>query len=120
MGKLINKHLKGSTLIEVITASIMFLIVFGVSFSTLSGLVPADNNALELIEADYRVSTIFRELSDGLHQDGKYDTQHSWGKISAILESYSDYSGLQQLSITVTFHNNRKGIISRYVVERFQ
>ena len=108
MGKLIGKHLKGSTLIEVITASIIFMVVFIASFSVLSVLTPANTNAIELIDADYRTSLIFRELSDGIHADGEYTTQYSWGKINATLEPYLEYPDLQQLSITVTFNNNRK------------
>jgi len=115
MGKL-----KAGTLIEVITASIIFMVVFIASFSVLSLLTPENRDAIELIDADYRASTIFRAFSNGQHQDGEYVTQYSWGKISATLEPYSAYSDLQQLSITVTFNNNRKRIIHKYVVERVQ
>ena len=120
MGKLIDNHLKGSTLIEVITASVLFLTLFIASFSILSALVPANRNALELIEADYRASLLFQELSDGTHQDGTYATQYVWGKIDATLEPYFPHNDLQQLSITISLHNNRKQIIYRYVVERVQ
>ena len=120
MGKITDSRLKGSTLIEVITASIIFLIIFVASFSVLSGLTPAENNAIELVDADYRASSVFRELSDGLHEDGSYNTQHSWGKINAILAPYPDYADLQQLSITVTFDKSKKRIVYKYVVERIQ
>lgn len=120
MGKIIGKCLKGSTLIEVITASIIFLIIFIASFSVLSGLTPADNNAIELVDADYRASFVFRELSDGLHEDGRYNTEYSWGKINATLEPYSDYADLQRLSITVTLTKSNKRIVYNYVVERIQ
>ena len=118
MGKMIDRRLKGSTLIEVITASIIFLIVFIASFSVLSGLTPAENNAIELVDADYRASSVFRELSDGLHEDGRYNTDHSWGKINATLEAYSDYADLQRLNITVTLAKSNKRIVYNYVVER--
>jgi len=118
MGKL--KYLKGSALIEVVTASVIFLAVFIASFSILSELTPADRNAIQLIDADYRASIVFRELSDGLHDDGDYNTRYSWGEINARLEPYAEYPDLQQLSITVIFNNSRKRIISNYVVERVQ
>ena len=120
MGKLISKHLKGNTLIETVTASVIFLIVFIASFSVLSALAPANTSGLEFIDADYRASGLYRELADGIHQDGEYSTQYDWGKISATLEPYFDYSDLQQLSITVTFNSNRKRIVYRYVVEKVQ
>ena len=120
MGPLMNKYLKGSTLIEAITASVIFLIVFIASFLILSRLNPANNNAIELIDADYRASIIFRELSIGTFQNGDYNSRYEWGEISATLEPYLAYSDLQQLSITVTFNNNNKRIIHRYVVEKIQ
>ena len=120
MGEIIDRQLKGSTLIEVITASIIFLIVFIASFSVLSGLTPADNNAIELVDADYRASSVFRELSDGLHEDGEYVTKYAWGKINATLEPYSDYADLQQLCITVILAKSNKRIVYKYVVERIR
>lgn len=120
MGKIIGWRLKGSTLIEVITASIIFLIVFIASFSVLSGLTPAENNAIELVDADFRASSVFRALSDGLHEDGWYDTQYSWGKINATLAPYPDYADLQRLRITVTLAKSNKRIVYNYVVERAQ
>ena len=120
MGKLMDGYLKGSTLIEVITATIIFMVVFIASFSVLSELSPTSDNALELIDADYRTSMIFRDLSSGVHQGGEYNTQYNWGRISATLEPYRTYSDLQLLSIEVTFNHNRKRIIHKYVVEKVQ
>lgn len=118
MGKIIDKRFEGSTLIEVITASIIFLIVFIASFTILSRLIPADNDAVERIDADYRVSTTFRELADGLHEDGKYAAKYSWGEVDASLEPYSEYADLQQLCITVSLRKSKKRIVYKYVVER--
>ena len=120
MGKITDRRLKGSTLIEVITASIIFLIVFIASFSVLSGLTPAENTAIELVDADYRASSVFRDLSDGLHEDGQYNTEYSWGKINAALAPHPDYADLQRLSITVIFSKNKKSLTYNYVVERIQ
>ena len=118
MGKMKIKYVKGSTLIEVLTASVIFLIVFICSFSILSTLTPGGNDAAELIEADVRAAALSHEWSDGRHPEGTHTETHPWGNVTARLEPYADYPDLQQLSITVVFTRNKKRIVYEQVVEK--
>ena len=120
MGKTITNIIRGSTLIEVITASIVWMAVFIASFSILTSLTSTKSHPEELIEADCRIRETYRKLSEGWYPEGEYCTQYSWGKIIARIRPYEEYPALLQLSITASFKTNRKQIVNKYVVEKKQ
>lgn len=111
-------RLKASTLIEVVTASVIFLIVLTASLSILARLPVGEEESRALIEADSVFALTLDELSDGAHPDGDYDASHLWGEINATLQPYDDYPDLQQLTLTATITNSHKRIHRSYVIER--
>ena len=120
MGKTVTNIIRGSTLIEVITASIVWMAVFIASFSILTSLTSTKSPPKELIEADCRIRETYRKISEGWYPEGEYCTQYSWGKIIARIRPYEEYPDLLQLSITASFKTNRKQIVNKYVVEKKQ
>lgn len=117
MAALKNVRLRGSTLIETLIASVIFLCVFVISLETLSRLTVRKNDSAILVEADYRAGQCRREFTSGGHEPGAYMREYPWGNITIILKPYRHYASLRELTITADIKNDAKRLEYRYIFE---
>lgn len=111
--------LKGSTLVEAIVASAIFLIIFIISLNTLNKIVIAGNSdEYALIEADYNMDICYSVYAGGTFPHGKYPADYSWGTIDVEIKQYGEYTDIDEIVITATINNNHKKMIRRHLVEK--
>jgi hypothetical protein len=106
--------LKGSTLIETIIASVVFMCVFVISLETVSRLTVRQDGSLALVEANRRMEECFREYAG--YDDGVYTREYEWGDVTVMLRPYRDYARLHEMVVTANVE--RKRLELRYVVEQ--
>lgn len=115
MGKL-NMCIKGSTVIEVIVASIIFLVIFTLSMDTLVRISSKSNTSIELIDAQSKVTDMYRLAIDNLEK-GQIEREYSWGRVVATIAQYKDYNDLKQITITATIKKSKQQLKRYYIVE---
>ncbi len=91
--------LNGSSTIEVITSSLIFMTVFVISLWTLSGLSLRGDNGYTILEAEAQLEARFEQYGNGTWPDNTYVDRFDWGEITTILSSYRDYDNIQQVSM---------------------
>jgi len=116
MGTL-RQRVKADTLVEVVVASVIFLIVFMIGFETLTRLTIREDEGLVLVEADRCIGECFREFSNGRYPLGQYERKYEWGSIEAVIAPYRDYRSLQMLTLKALLRENRRRIEYHYVIE---
>jgi len=101
----------GSSMIEAIVASAIFLLVFAVSLSTLTGLAIRDDETYELLEAERAMTDCFLRYGSGTMANGSYTDQFEWGEITTAIENYGDYEDIRQVSMRAVISGSRKSIV---------
>jgi hypothetical protein len=115
MGKL-KKRLKGSSMIEAIVASLIFLTVFILSLSTLTRLTLREDEGYVLLEAQRAMTDCFRRYGDGTRAQGSYTDKFGWGEITTTINVYGEYEVIQQISLRATLSGSRKTMEYRRLV----
>ncbi len=113
MGKLKQRSrlcLPGSSMIEAIIASLIFLAVFAVSLTTLTGLTLREDEGYVLLEAERALEACASRYGDGTRPDGTYTDTFEWGEITTVVSEYRDYEHIQQVSMRATLSGSRKTI----------
>lgn len=115
MGKL-NVCLRGSTLLETIVASVLFLLVFAISLETTTRLTASSRDAGILIEVDYRLNECFREYSSIKYFNGEYERTYDWGNIHVDISQYGSYKQLRHISLKACIANSHKVLEFNHIV----
>ena len=105
------------SLIEVIVASVIFLIVFVASLHTIVSLTTLQNDATVYIAADIAVKETYRKYTIGNIDTIKYKKEYSWGNITTELNAYDEYPWINELTIKVELSSGHREIIYRYLIE---
>lgn len=105
--------LKGSTLIEVIIASVIFMSVFAISLETVSRLTVRQDDNLALVEAGHRMEECFRDYAG--RDEGVYTREYEWGTVRVLLRPYREYERLHEMVITAEMKHKKMEL--RHVVE---
>lgn len=119
MGKLIAWNgvcLPGSTLLETIVASVIFLSVFAVSLETMSRMVASPRDTGIMVEVDHRLNECFRKYSSPLYTAGEYEQKYSWGTIYIALSRYKEYDRLRHISLRAVVVDSRRTIGFDHVI----
>ncbi len=109
MGKL-KRHLPGSSMIEAIVASLIFLAVFAVSLTTLTGLTLREDEGYVLLEAERALEACASRYGDGTWAENTYTDTFAWGEITTVITGYRDYDGVQQVSMRARLSGSRKTV----------
>jgi hypothetical protein len=112
----IKMRLKGSSMIEAIVASLIFLTVFILSLSTLTGLTLREDEGYVLLEAQRAMTDCFRRYGDGTHAKGIYTDEFEWGEITTTITGYGEYEDIQQVHLRAKLSGSRKTIEYRRLV----
>ncbi len=114
----IHLRLPGSSMIEAIVASLIFLVVFAASLSTLTGLNLRGDEGYVLLEAERALEDCSMRYGDGTWADDTYTDTFAWGGITTVVSEYRDYDGIQQISMRATLAGSRKTIERTRLVVR--
>ena len=112
------RRISGSTLVETMVASVIFLCVFVISLETVSRLTLSENDTVVLVEADHRIKENFRQYGDGRHEEGLYTREYDWGRVTVVIRPYVNYTDLQELVVTAHIESISKRLELRHIVER--
>lgn len=105
--------INASSLIEAITASVVFMVVFIISLQTLGRVGTNKDISIDLIDADYRIYATFLAVRKGATSDAyRYD----WGQITVIRKKYRDFNDLTELRIEATLAGNKRKIIRYFII----
>ncbi len=115
MAKLTSRF-AGSSIIEAIVASLIFLLVFVASLSTLTAITLRNDEGYVLLEAERAQINCFHNYGDGLKADGTYTDTFVWGEITTTIAPYHDYEGIQEVAMSVRLNGSTKTIEYRRLV----
>lgn len=103
-------------MIEAIVASLIFLTVFILSLSTLTGLSLRRDEGYVLLEAERAMTNCFRRYGDGTRARGTYTDEFEWGEITTNITGYGEYENIQQVFLRAKLSGSRKTIEYRRLV----
>lgn len=115
-----NSTLRADTLIEAIVASVIFLLVFGISLETISRLSLYHNQDPLFVEVDYRLKSCFEEFSGGSYEYAVYHRKYTWGTITIDIKPYKEYSGIQEITLSAKIKHRLQSIEYRHLVKEKQ
>lgn len=120
-GKKINRvrkrNLKGSSIVEAVTASVIFLLLFTIALQSVVGMSGKEVRATRFIEADKAYRKAIRECTEGVYATGRYSSYFEWGRMEVCLEPYGDRENLLKISVTVCPKNNSVQVIHRHIIK---
>ncbi len=117
----LNARLAGSSMIEAIVASLIFLTVFILSLSALTGLTLRKDEGYVLLEVERALTDCFSRYGDGTMAAGIYIDEFSWGHVTTKIEQYADHENIQQVVLWADISGSRKSIeYRRLVAQRFR
>lgn len=85
-----NRKLVASTLIETITASVIFMIVFIMAMDTMTRLLGFDSNDADFIVMENDIKKCRKEINQKELQPGKETYIYSWGEIELEIKNYKE------------------------------
>jgi hypothetical protein len=119
MGRLKLKYtVPGSSIVEVIVASIIFLAVFVISLSTVTGFTLRRDEGYVLLEAQRQLDDCIERYGDGTWPEDTYEETHSWGSITIRIIPYGEFDDIQTVVLTVYLDGSRKSIEHRLLTVR--
>ncbi len=114
----LKKRLAGSSMVEAIVASLIFLVVFVLSLSTLTGLTLRRDEGHVLLEVERALADCFLRYGDGSRAPGNHTDEFEWGTVTTVIEKYDDYENIQRVALRATISGSRKSIEYRRLVVR--
>ncbi len=95
-----KNRLEGSSLIEAIVASVLFLIMFIIAMETLTRVaVLPDSGGLLQAEADFRAC--INAFETETFPEGEYENEYEWGTIMILVSTYKDMPDVNEILFTV-------------------
>jgi hypothetical protein len=112
----LKMRLAGSSMIEAIVASLIFLTVFVLSLSALTGLTLRKDEGYVLLEVERALAGCFLRYGDGTGSQGSYTEDFKWGSVTTTIETYGDYENIGQVVLRAGITGSRKVIEYRRLV----
>lgn len=106
------------SLIEVIVASVIFLVVLTVSLHTVVSLTIKQTDDSIYIVADMAAKETCVKYTLGDIDEPEYVKEYSWGKIVAQIDAYDNYFGIEELTVKAQLLYGRREIVYKYLIER--
>lgn len=112
-----RRMLRGTSLLEAVVASAVFLTIFTLTISILPQLIVHEDDASLVVEAEYRVEEAFGRYETGVWPCGEYVERYEWGEVTVRVERHRDFSDVRHVSVTARIEGNRKRIVRERVME---
>lgn len=104
----ILKHkLAGSTVIEAIVASIIFLAVFGIAMDTLARLSSVKHDD-SLLVAGIDLDACIHEFTTNPQSTGEYVRSYDWGEITITVARYKTRGDILELNFETTISPGKR------------
>jgi hypothetical protein len=107
---LLKRKLSGSTIIEVIVSSLVFLLAFTISLSTVTGFTLREDEGYTLLEAERRLAACIDRYGNGTWPQSIYEESHPWGNITIRIAPYKDFENIQTVVLSAQLTGSRKTI----------
>lgn len=113
-----KKHtLEASTILEVIVASVLFLILFSLAMEMLvriAGRQP--DNALLQAEIDRKACV--HEFKTGVFEQGEYVREYDWGTITITVSPYRTLQDIDELHFLIHISKGNRTLFFRTLTTR--
>lgn len=109
-------ELKGTSLLEAVVASVLFLIVFLMTMELVPRLTVRDDEGVWTVEADYRMMRAFDKYATGLWPAGEYTEEYDWGNVIVKIAPYRTFADLQAVEVTVRINGVRRRMVYRQII----
>ncbi len=103
-------------MIEAIVASLIFLAVFAISLSTVTGFTLREDEGYVLLEAERRLEACIDRYGSGTWPEGAYEEEHAWGKITINITPYEGFENIQAVTLAARLTGSRKTIEYRSLI----
>lgn len=100
-------RVKGSTLVETIVASILFMVIFAVSLELVPRLTVTGRNEVDMIETEICLSRAREKYTTGVWPAGEYLERYGNGKAKVLIEYYRDLDDVVVVHIEIEAGNER-------------
>lgn len=119
MGRIVlqGKSLRASTIIEVVVASVIFLLMFCLSLDMLTRL-GSSHNSEELVEIAIDRDEYVREIKIGEYGYGNYLKSFDWGEITVKIQPYGDFPAVQDMEFIGMMKNGKKIFEYRFLIKK--
>ncbi len=117
---ILKRTLPGTSMVEAIVAALIFILIFAISLSTLTGLTTREDEGYLLLEAERQLAACGGRYGDGTWAEGTYTDTFAWGTITTCVSLYGDYGKIQQVAMRAELHGSHKIIIYRCLTVKVQ
>ncbi len=103
----LRKKLAGSTLIETVVASVLFLVIFLIAVETVTrvrSVLPDDT----LLQAAVDLEACAREFLEKADEPGTSLRSYDWGEIEATVSPYPAADGFQAVNFEIRIDHGRQ------------
>ncbi len=111
--KIVRKRVSGSTLLETITASVIFMIVFVMAMDTLTRLLTFDSNDSDYIVIENELNKCKKQVCREELRPGTRTYQYKWGEIDVEISHYKDQ--VFQVSMVATGQKKHRKTSYRFL-----
>ena len=109
--------LKGSSIVEAVTASVIFLLLFALALHAVVEMGRKEVRPAHFIEADKAYRKVLDGCVEGMYTVGNYPFRYEWGAMDLCLETYGDAGDLVKVSVTLRMKSNTSRIIHRHIIK---
>jgi len=111
--KLFNRELAASTLIETITASVIFMIIFIMAMDTMTRLFVFDSIDTDYIVMENDIKKCRRKINQKELYSGRETYRYEWGEIEVEITNYKD--NVYQVDLIATSVKKHRRIGYRFL-----
>lgn len=119
MGRIMEGHrfLKASTIIEVVVASVIFMLIFCISLEMLTK-INRDGRSTETLQIIMDRNEYVQQIRTSEYGYGNYMKNFDWGEIHVKIQPYKEYQLLRELNFTGVMKNGKKLFEYRFLIEK--
>ncbi len=113
-----KRTVAGTTIVETLVASSIFLLVFILSADTISRIQA--NDAIDpyvLCESDYHTDRLLEYYRNAPYIVGKYTHEYEWGNIVCEIRPYEEYDDLYVLKLTTEVKNIKRTTVYTHLIK---
>lgn len=111
-----NKFVKASTIIEVVVASVIFMLIFCISLEMLTKM-NQDSKSAEALQIIMDCNEYVQQVKISNHGRGDYIKNFNWGEIHVKVQPYKNYNLLQEMCFTGKMKDGKRLFEYRFLIK---
>lgn len=108
-----RRSLKGTSLVEALVASVIFLTVFLIAMDSLTGIARVNLSVTSYVAMEVATGECLKQFAAG--NTDKATFGYHWGCVEVTAEPYGQMAGLSEVTVTAKSSNGYT-IIYRYII----